>query len=510
MKKLLFLLVVSLLPDVLFAQVHIREIDAYIAKMRSDWDCPGLGFGFIYNDSVLLAKGYGTLSVTDTAAVDANTLFGIASNTKSFTSAAIAMLVDEHKIEWDSKVSDYVPYFRMYNEYVTAEMTIRDILCHRSGLKTFAGDLIWYNSEYNRKEVIEHAQFLKPSYGFRAHYGYSNIMYLVAGEVIQKVSGKSWDDFVKDEFFHKLGMTRSNTSVRFEKKEHNVAKPHVKVGDKWIEIPYINWDNIAPAGGINSSVNDMLKWLRLQLHNGHFGDSLVFWSNKSSREMWLPQTIDNVSTFSEQLYPTKHFSAYGLGWDLFDFYGYKIVNHSGGLDGMVSQTVMIPELNIGFVILTNQASSLPYVLMHQVLEFLLGDPKENDYSPVYLQLIHDYENYIAEKEKERIKSRNKNLKPTFSIEDYAGLYSGNVYGSAKIELKDGKLYLKLKHTPTYHAVLEHWEGDVFTVEFDEQPSLPKGTVTFILDKEKTKILNMVIDIPNPDFDFTELDFNKVR
>lgn len=493
------------------AQVHVNEIDQYCAKVRKDWNCPGMGIGIIYNDTVILAKGYGTLSVDDSTQVNADTYFGIASNSKSFTTAAIAQLIDKHKLSWDTKVVEILPYFKMYNDYVTQEITIRDILSHKSGLATFSGDLIWYNSDHSRKEIIERLPFLKPKYGFRSHFGYSNILYLVAGEVIGKLSGKSWDQFVKDEFFTKLKMNRTNTSIRqFSKKEKNIAQPHAKVNGKWIPIPYINWDNMAPAGGINSTVNDMLKWIKVQLNTGSINDSAELWSAKQSREMWLPQTIDNVSSFSERLHPTKHFSAYGLGWDLFDLYGYKIVNHSGGLDGMISQTVMIPELNIGIVILTNQGSSLPYVLMHQILEFMLGDPHENDYSPVYLQLVKDYDSYLAEKEKEYQKTKNKNLPPTFPLSNYVGMYSGNVYGSARIDIKQDKLFLKLKHTPTLQGTLEHWAEDVFTIIFPEHPSLPRGEVRFILDETKSVILNMVIDVPNPDFDFTELDFNKIK
>lgn len=509
MKKIiiLFALIISTCVN---AQVHIKEIDAYCAKVRQDWECPGMAVGIIYNDSVILAKGYGTLSVNDTTPVDANTIFGIASNSKSFTSAAMARLIDEHKLTWDSKVIEFLPYFKMYNEYVTNEITIRDILSHKSGLKTFSGDLIWYNSDHGRKEIIEHLQFLKPKYGFRANYGYSNILYLVAGEIIAKVSGKSWDQFVQDEFLKKLDMNRSNTSIRFQKKEKNVAQPHAKVNDKWVPIPLINWDNMAPAGGINSTVNDMLKWLKVQLNHGKLNDTVELWSTKQAREMWLPQTIDNVSSFSERLHPTKHFSAYGLGWDLFDLYGYKIVNHSGGLDGMISQTIMIPELNIGIVILTNHATSLPYVLMHQILEFLLGDPRENDYSPVYLQLVKDYENYKAEKDKEYEKTKNKNLPASLPLNAYVGMYSGNVYGSARIDIKDDRLFLKLKHTPTLYGYLDHWALNVFTIVFPEHPSLPRGEVQFVLDEEKTKVLSVIIDVPNPDFDFTELDLNKVK
>lgn len=492
-----------------YAQIDLGAIDAYLEKARKEWNTPGMAVGLIINDTVLLAKGYGTLSSESDVPVDTKTLFGIASNTKAFTTAALATLVDDGKLRWDDKVIDHLPWFKLYDDYVTNHITIRDIVSHRTGLKTFSGDLIWYNSDLSRKEVIEHARFLKPAFGFRARYGYSNIMYLVAGEIIQAVSGKPWEDYVKEKFFEPLEMSSTNTSVKDLKKTKNVAEPHMWKEGKVKPIPYIDWYNIAPAGAINSNVEDMLKWLSLQLNRGKYGDKVIF-SEEQSREMWLPQTIDNVSHFSERLHPSKHFSAYGLGWDLFDYYGYKIVNHSGGLDGMVSHTFMIPEIGVGGVVLTNTPTTLPYAVMHQMLEFLIGDPSSNDWSQTYRSFAANYEEYLQEKREEAEKKRNAGVSPTFDLKDYAGLYSGNVYGNAKVSLKKGKLYLELAHTPTFKATLEHWEADVFEVEFKEHPSLPKGTVTFVLDKEKTRIMEMIIDVPNPDFDFTELDFNKVK
>lgn len=490
-------------------RVDLRKIDHYTENARKEWDCPGLAIGIIHNDSVVFAKGFGTISSDSEKPVDANTLFGIASNTKAFTAAAIATFVDDKKIEWDEKVVQLLPYFRLYNDYVTNEITLRDILSHRTGLRTFSGDLIWYGSEHKPREIIERARYLKPAYGFRAHYGYSNIMYLTAGEIVASLHGKSYENFIIEKFFKPLGMERSNVSIRHQKKDENVAQPHAKVDGKWIPIPYVNWDNIAPAGAINSTVNDMLKWIRLQLNRGQL-DNKVYWSERQSREMWLPQTIDNVSSFSERLHPSKHFSAYGLGWDLFDFYGYKIVNHSGGLDGMISHVFMIPELNIGCVILSNSATSLPYALMHQYLEILIGDPNENDWSATYLGFAKGYEEYVEEKNKEKERIRKKGVSPTFDMKNYTGIYSGNVYGNAKVDIREGKLYLRLMHTPTMQGYLNHWEEDVFSIVLTDHPSLPKGEVTFVLDEDKTKVMRLVINIPNPDFDFTELDFNKVK
>ncbi len=491
-------------------QPDFAALDAYCEKARAEWNSPGLAVGIIWNDSIKLAKGYGTLSVGSSEKVNADTRFGIASNTKAFTAAALAILVDEKKVAWDDKVVKYLPYFKMYNPYVTSEMTLRDLLTHRSGLKTFSGDLIWYNSTYNRRQVIERLQYLKPSYGFRERYGYSNILYLVAGEVVEAVTGKSWDEFMVARFFTPLGMKRSNTGIAFQKDDPNVALPHTEVEGEMQTIPYVDWTNIAPAGSINSTVNDMLRWIKLQLQRGQWKGNQIF-SESRSREMWQPQTIDNVSAFSERIHPSKHFSTYGLGWSLFDYNGYKIVTHSGGLDGMVSQTFLIPELNAGAVILSNSATSLPYALMWQLIESFTGSEAEaKDWSGVYRNFYDTYRQYEKERQKKKAVEATASTPASLDLKKYAGVYSGKVYGEARVELTEAGLYLRLTANPVFHSLLTHSDGDVFTLRFEEQPSLPEGTVTFILDKHKKKVVQLVIDIPNPDFDFTELDLFKVK
>jgi len=489
--------------------LNVDALDKYYEKARKDWNTPGMAVGIMYNDTILLAKGYGTISADSEKPVDIYTKFGIASNTKAFTAAALSMLVDEKKILWHDKVVKYVPYFKLYDDYVTKETTIRDILSHRTGLKTFSGDLIWYNSDYKPKEIIEHTRFLKPGHGFREKYGYSNIMYLVAGQIIEEVSGKSYENFIEDRIFEPLGMKHSNVSITEQEKEENVALPHAKVKNKMIPIPMVNWDNMMPAGGINSNIHDMMFWISLQLNQGQWGERKIF-SKEQSRRMWQPNTIDDLSTFSDQLHPTKHFAAYGLGWEMFDYYGYKILCHSGGLDGMVSQVFLIPELKIGGVFLTNTATSLPYALMYQTIEQILGDPVANDWSDIFLRLAGSYESYMEETEKEMERTRKSELTTTLDLKEYAGLYSGNVYGNAKVDLKSGELHLRLMHTPSLHAVLTHWEEDSFRVKFHDHPSLPAGMVYFIVDEDSKRVKQMVIDVPNPDFDFTELDFNKVK
>jgi len=484
---------------------RIAGLDAYFQKSLNDWEVPGMAVAIVTKDSILFAKGYGIKDINTKQKVDANTLFAIASNTKSFTASSIALLVDQGKLLWDDKVVDYLPWFRLYDPYVTQNMTIRDLLSHRSGLATFSGDLVWYGSNYNSEEVIKRAQFLKPKYGFRTTFGYSNIMYLAAGEIIKAVSGLSWQEFIRVNFLRPLAMNSTLTSIGNIKETDNIAQPHTMDKDKTVKIDYMNWDNIAPAGALLSSVNDMSKWLQLQLNNGKEGDKQII-SEKALNEMWYPQILNNVSKGSKQLWPSTHFKGYGMGWSLMDYYGNKVISHSGGYDGMISFTAFVPEANIGFVILTNKNSSLYYPLVYKILDVFMSDD-DKDWSTYFLEKEKQGKEFQEQQDKERIEKRVKNTHPSLDLIKYTGTYTSKLYGDATISLKEGSLYLQFVPTPLFHSSLVHWQYDTFTIKFPDVPSLPEGTVNFVLNASG-EIEQMRVDVPNPDFDFTELEFFK--
>ncbi|HCT30390.1 MAG TPA: serine hydrolase [Bacteroidales bacterium] len=486
-------------------QKTLRALDEYYAKALKDWEVPGMAIAIVKDDSLIFAKGFGVKEVGKPDKVDANTLFAIASNTKAFTAAALAILVDEGKIKWDDKVIKYLPWFQLYDPYVTYNMTIRDLLCHRSGLATFSGDLLWFGTNYSREEVIKRARFLKPAYGFRERYGYSNIMFLAAGEIVHVVSGKTWDEFVSERIFKPLAMNRTVTSTNALKDLDNVAQCHTDFGGKTISIPYLNWDNVAPAGAINSSVNDLSKWIKLQLNRGKLGGTQVFTANRS-HEMWSPNTLQGVSSYSESLFPSTHFKAYALGWGVSDYLGRKIVSHSGGYDGMISYTCLVPEEKLGFVILTNKNSSLYNPLVYKTLDMFLGGIS-TDWSTMMLnnskkQMEMEKKNRVEEELK-----RNKDSNPTLALNEYAGLYGGDLYGNAKVTIENGELKLVFAPAPQFNSVLKHWQYDTFSIQFPDFPSLPQGKVTFIINA-MGKVDEMRVEVPNPDFDFTELKFKK--
>jgi CubicO group peptidase (beta-lactamase class C family) len=511
MKKLLLLFTAALALNTVFAQDAIKpdlkKLDATFAKALKDWNVPGMAIGIVKDDSLVFAKGYGVRDVAKGGTVDANTLFAIASNTKSMTAAAIATLVDDKKLNWDDPVTKYLPYFELYDPYVTHEMTIRDLLCHRSGLATFSGDLLWYGTKYSREEIVRRAKYLKPAYSFRTTYGYSNIMFIAAGEIVAKVSGKSWDEYVKEKFFTPLGMNRTVTTTNALPKMENVASCHTEVDGKMITIPWLNWDNVAPAGAVISSVNDMSKWLRLQIKRGKH-DGKQYFSEYNARQMWSMHTNQKVSNISEAMWPSTHFKGYGLGWGLMDYMGKRIISHSGGYDGMISYTCVVPEINMGFVILTNANSTLFYPCVYYILDAYLKGTNY-DWSQTFLERDNKSKDVDKTTREQEEKNRIKNTKPSLDLKEYCGTYKCELYGTATIKMEGENMQLQLDPAPDFVGKLNHWHYDTFSICFEKFPSLPPGKVTFTLDAE-AKVKSMLIDVPNPDFDFTELDFKKSK
>ncbi|MBK9290540.1 MAG: serine hydrolase [Bacteroidetes bacterium] len=505
MKHYLTTLFFLFLACQLFAQPDkntLHQLDEYYLRALAEWNVPGMAVAITTGDSIIFAKGYGVTDISTRQAVDEHTLFAVASNTKAFTAAALALLVEQNKLRWNDKVRQYLPWFALYDPYVSDQMTIRDLLTHRSGLKTFSGDLIWYGSTYSRREVIEKARYLKPAFGFREQFGYSNIMYIAAGELIPAITGQSWDDFVRTNLLNPLEMNRSTLHVSELARLQNVAQPHTYVDGKLRQIPWVDWDNMGPAGSLISSASDMARWLQMHLGNGTYQQKQIL-DPESVRAMQQSVTPLPVSKAFEERFPGTHFRSYGLGWSMFDYHGQKIVTHNGGYDGMISQTVLIPRENIGFVILTNALSNMYYPLMYKTLDLLLNLPDLRDWSTEILAQRKQNEQK-AKEERARLESeRIKNTRPSLPLAAYEGFYGSPVYDSISVYQKDGQMWLQMMRTPDFIARLTHWHYDTFEMEFITQPSLPKGFATFGLDRSG-KVTSMELFLDNPDFDFTEL------
>lgn len=479
---------------IVFAGVHFASaqsaplvgFDDYVNKAIRDWEVPGVAIAIVKDDKIVLAKGYGVKKLGDPAPVDERTVFAIGSSSKAFTAASIAILVDEGKLKWDDPVTKYLPGFQTSDPYVTRELTIRDLLSHRAGLER--GELLWYASEYDRDELLRRTRFLKSAASLRGNFVYQNVMYLAAGQVASKAAGKSWDDLIAERIFGPLGMTASRTSIKAFKTADNVATPHAKSGDKIEPIEWRDVDNIGPAGSINSSAVDMANWVRLQLGQGSFGGKKIF-SPAVAKEMHMSQMVMRPDGGSALMYPEAHFLNYGMGWFLSDYKGRKLVEHGGSVDGMRAQVALVPEENLGIVILSNMNGTiLPVPLMYRIIDAYLGAPQK-DWAGDFLTRIKASTERGREAQKRAEAARVKDTRPSLAIENYAGIYKNDLYGEVKVTNSGGKL--NLRFGPAFVSDLEHWHYDTFRANF-RNPIVPTGMVTFALDAQgKADALTLV-------------------
>lgn len=488
------------------SSVDLAALDAYFAESGDVFQVPGFAVAIVKDGEVVFAKGYGSRELGEPGRVDEHTLFAIASNTKAFTAAALAILVDEGEIGWDDRVVEYLPYFQLYDPWVTQEMRIRDLLSHRSGLGTFSGDLLWYGTSYSREEVVRRARYLEPAGMFRSDYGYSNLMFLAAGEVVAAVTGKSWDEVVKMELFEPLGMDNTVTSVRDLEGKRNVATPHRERDGRVFPLYWYNWDSMAAAGGIISSVADMSRWVRLQLGHGTWNGDTIF-SETAQRTMWTPHISNVVTAGSERLFPTTHFRGYGLGWGLMDYHGRKVMSHGGGYDGMFSRVVLVPEEGLGLVILTNAMTNLQTALTYRILDAYLGG-EEHDWTAQLAAIAERNREEARERRAEFENVRIEGTSPSHPLEAYTGTYGGPMYGDATVTVEGDHLVVAFIPNPDLVGDLTHRHFDTFVIEWRQDFAwFDEGTVQFLLDPNGD-VVEMKIDVPNDDLWFYELEFKK--
>ena len=485
----LIALIASLAPSRVVAQGKEPWVglDAYVEAAMKTWQVPGLALAVVRNDSVIYARGYGVRENGRPDRVDERTIFAIGSASKAFTSAAIAMLVDEKKVSLDANPSVYLPGFQLWDPYATRELTVRDLLSHRSGLAR--GELAWYGSGFDRDEIVRRVRFLTPSWSFRSQFGYQNIMYITAGQVVAKVSGRPWDDFVRDRIFTPLGMTASTTSVKGVRGQPNVSSPHATVNDTVRVIPWRDIDNAGPAGSINSNAVDMAQWVRLQLGRGTYGGKTLI-SPKSADEMHQAQTVIRIDSAARAANPDTHLEAYGLGWFLEDYRGRMVVHHGGNVDGFTALVGMMPESRLGVVILTSQnGSGLPQALLHRVFDHQLGAPMK-DWSGDGFKRLEAARARGREAQKKADAGRLADTKPSLPLSAYAGSYADSLYGEVVIREDGGKLHLTFG--PNWQSDLEHYHLDSFRARFDT-PVLPPIPVMFRISGAG-KVESVVLDM----------------
>ena len=459
------------------------DLDSYVASSMKTFDVPGMAVAIVKDGKTLVAKGYGVRKLGDPTAVDQFTTFGIGSNTKAFTTAALATLVDEGKLSWDDPVYQRLPGFVMYDPYVSHEMTIRDLLTHRSGMGLGEGDLLfWPHTTYSREDVIYRLRFMKPQSSFRSHYAYDNLLYMTAGQIIPAVTGTTWDDYVRQRIFAPLGMNHTDLSTTGYKAGGDYASPHSRVDGKLQVIPFEDLDNAAPAGAINSCAADMAKWVQLQLNRGKYvdHDGRLF-TEQRSKEMWTAQTILPIEDPPAPLAGLKaNFADYALGWGLRDYHGRKLVGHTGGVGGFVSRVMLAPEENLGVVVLTNaeEGGAFDSILYH-VLDYYFHLPT-TDWIAGFKAVKDQEEKEAAETMKKAEGARDANSKPSLPLEKYAGVYADSMYGDLTIRAAEGRL--TMRYGTGIDADLTHWHFDTFQAS-PRNAAMGKLMTTFALDAD---------------------------
>jgi len=515
MKKIFPIALFLLSCNILMAQLSPASIDSLVKATLITFDVPGIAVGIIKDDKLVFAKGYGVRSLTEKLPVDEHTLFGIASNSKAFTSAALAMLADEGKLKWDDKVTDYVPGFMMYDAWVTREFTIRDLLTHRSGLGLGAGDLMFWpeGGDMTREEMIHNIRYLKPVSSFRSKYDYDNNLYMVAGQVIEKVSGISWEAFIEQRIMKPLGFTTSKASYNRVVPGANMIAPHAPADGKVIQIPH-DWNpTVNAAGGIVSNITDLSKWLIMQMNDGEYGNGKKLFSKKNHDEMWQLQTVIPVKAAGPY---NTHFSGYGLGWFLSDVKGYKQVAHTGGLAGTVTQITLLPELKLGIIVLTNQQQGAAFkTITNTILDSYLGYTNRgwlNKYRASYIAANKEADSIKRSVEAD-VAAQLKHHKISMPDSLFTGTYHDNWFGNVAITAKNDGLWFAATRSPRLTGKLFAYKANTFIVKWTDRSLDADAYVMFTLDKNG-KASGFTIEAISPltdfSFDFQDLDLKRIR
>ena len=493
--------------------ISSKNIDALVTTAMLEFSVPGVAVGVVKDGVVVHASGYGVRELGLTDPVDLQTMFRIASTTKAITTASLAILVDEGRLSWDDKVVDYVPEFALYDPWVSSEFTVADLLTHRSGLEGGAGDLmLWPKpNNFTRADLIRGLGYFKPESGFRTAYAYDNLLYIVAGELVPAVTGMPWSDFVEQNIFDKLDTSRCFAGRIPKPQMQNLAAPHATIDN---ELRVVDRNRVraevdvaAAAGGVRCSLEDMLKWTQLQLARGELPNGSRVFSAEQSRIMWSPHTIQNVS---EEAYERDrtHFRAYALGWRLADVEGYKQVAHTGSYTGFRSYVILIPELELGVVIMLNASASVARDAIAQgIVKPYLG-VRGVDWLEYYTREDEPAVDAVPEEEPEVIDFRNGSVDA--SLTTYAGLYTDPWFGDVSIEIIDDDLWFVSEKSPKMKGRLWPYEGHTFYAYWADQTLEADAFVTFEIDETGNSLRMDVLQVSEEaDWDFTDLDLLRV-
>jgi CubicO group peptidase (beta-lactamase class C family) len=499
-----------------FAQLSSAEIDALVNKAMKEFNVAGVAVAIVKDGKAIYEKGYGVRSIATKLPVDEHTNFQIASNSKAFTTAALSILIDEGKLSWKDKVKTYLPEFKMYNDYVTENFLVEDLLCHRSGLGLGVGDLMEFpdGSDFTIRDVLTNFQYFKPVSAFRTQFDYDNQLYIVAGELIARVSGMSWEKFIQTRILDPLQMNNSFSSLGAIKDKANLAIPHSTETGTIRTIATFGDQMNGAAGGILSNVDDMSRWLMLQLNKGRYGNNLEkqLFTEARQREMWTIHTVTGAS--SDPRY-NGHFGGYGLGWGLSDIKGNLRVGHTGGLPGMLTSVTMIPDLKLGVVILTNTesgGSALFNAVNRSIIESYLGLEKVDwiDRFSKDLQSRKSKGDSVTIKVWETVAAAKNTV---IKNENFIGIYQDKWFGKVEIFMNGNQLWFKSYRSPKLNGPMSFYKANTFAVKWEYQDMPCDAFAIFNLDEEgKAQSIKMKGISPNIDFsfDFQDLDLERIN
>jgi CubicO group peptidase (beta-lactamase class C family) len=496
------------------APAGVPDLDAWVERTLETFDVPGVAVAIVKDGEVVLARGYGVRHIAETTPVDEHTRFGIASNTKAFTATALGLLVEEGKLEWDGSVVDYLPWFRMWDPWVTREITVRDLLVHRSGLGLGQGDLLyWPESDISRREIVEAVRYLKPVTSFRSAYAYDNILYHVAALVIEEVSGLTWEEFVQARLIEPIGMSDTRVTRASTLEEGNVATPHARIEGTVKPVQPLAATATNAAGGINSTAADMAKWLIVQLDSGRVAGAERVFEARTARELWKAVTPLPIRRVPEGLEPLQvQFAGYALGFGIRDHRGHKMVTHTGGLPGYVSRVTMIPQLKLGIAVLTNQEMGAAFEsITARILDHYL-DAEPRDWITTFSDLMARRDSMVAAADQAAAAERDSTSRPSLPLGGYAGTYRDAWYGDVEIVEEAGGLAIQFSRTASLLGDLEHWQFDTFYVRWRDRELRADAFITFELATDGSVAgARMKAASPSVDFsyDFHDLDLRRV-
>ena len=448
-------------------RTSIRELDAYVSRAVRDWNVSGIAISVVKDDSVVFAKGYGVRELGKPDAVDIGTRFAIGSTTKAMTALALGMLVDDGKVRWDAPVTTYLPTLQLADPYVTRELTVRDLLTHRAGLGN--ADMLWAGGDFTMPEITRRIATLPPAYSFRAGFIYQNIMYSLAGDVVAAASGMTWDDFLRTRIFLPLGMRETETRLAHVADGTNVATPHDVIDGTMRVVRNRPVDPVAPAGSVWSSVRDMAKWMRFLLDSGRV-DGRRLLSAATFRELLTPQVVAPSTTYPTMTIVRPHFFTYGLGWFLHDYAGQAVAMHTGSIDGMSAIIGLLPDRNVGVVVLANSDhTEIRHALMYDVFDRFSGNPPR-DWSALLLRHYGELREQAAAAQQRQEQQRTTGTTPSLPLDRYTGTYTHPTFGNVVMTLRADTLRLQLGGAQ--RASLTHWHYDTFRARWEEAGANP--------------------------------------